>query len=208
MTKQKLTPEGVERAAEQLSRSDAQVPAAAIWAFAEVEAPTGGFDSSGQPRILFEGHKFSEFTGGQYDQSHPNISYPRWDRTKYAKGPTPDARNQAEHRRLQEAERLNRFAALKSASWGRFQLMGFNYQACGFPSIQSFINAMYASEDAQLQAFVKFMQTDRGGKGARLLREAVKTEKWGPLAEFYNGAGYRDNGYDTKLAAAYERYSR
>lgn len=203
-----ITPLGYAQAAEKLSRPGLIVPPAGVQAFAEVESPRGGFDAQDQPRILFEGHWFSKFTGGVFDQEHPSISYPTWDRTKYAKGPTPDARNQAEHKRLQEAEKLNRFAALKSASWGRFQLMGFNYPTCGFPSIQSFINAMYASEDAQLQAFVSFMLNDRGGTGARLLREAVKTGKWGPLAEFYNGKGYRENQYDVKLAAAFEKFSR
>ena len=46
-----------------------------------------------------------------------------------------------------EAAHLNRIAALKSASWGKFQLMGFNYKLCGFNSLQAFVNAMYKNEE-------------------------------------------------------------
>lgn len=202
-----LTSQDYAQAAQALSRSDLPVPPAAVQAVAEVEAPQGGFDTTGQPRILFEGHQFSRLTNGIYDKAYPDISYPSWDRSKYAKGPTPDARNAAEHARLQKAVQLQRNAALMAASWGRFQLMGFNYEACGFPSLQSFINAMYASEGAQLQAFVVFLQRDRGGEGARRLRQALKTGDWGPFAQFYNGPGYKDNRYDERLAQAFERLS-
>lgn len=179
------------------------VPVAAIKAVCEVEAPQSGFDATGQPRILFEAHKFHALTGGRYTASHPSISSRTWNQALYAKGPTPDARNAAEHRRLQAAVELSRSAALMSASWGQFQILGENYLAAGHDSLQSFINAMYAGAPAQLRAFVEFVKNDRGGK----LHQALKALDWEAFARLYNGPLEAKNRYAIRLAAAYRTAS-
>ncbi len=166
---------------------------AAIRAVCEVEAPKGGFFPDGTPTTLFEGHKFSQFTGGKYDESHPTISYPSWTREHYGDWTR-------EKERLAEAITLDRTAALKSASWGKFQIMGFNHRAAGFPVLQKFINAMFESEAAQLQAFVNFVIHEK-------LDDELRDRRWADFARRYNGPGYAANRYDTKIAAAYERHS-
>jgi hypothetical protein len=188
-----LTSESFARAAAALG-----CDVAAIRAVCEVEAPGGGFDATGQPRILFEGHLFSKATGGRFDASHPTISYPRWVRTFYATGPNADARNAGEHRRLQVAASLDRAAALQSASWGRFQILGSNWKGAGAASLQGFINAMYASEDAHLDAFVALIKSWG-------LAPTLRERRWADFATRYNGPAYAQNAYDTKLAAAYAR---
>ncbi len=165
---------------------------AAIWAVCDVEAPRGGFNPDGTPVTLFEGHKFYSFTNGIYAQSHPSICYPRWDRSKYGKS------WQAEQQRLQQAMQLDRRQALKSASWGRFQIMGFNYSMCGFVELQAFINAMYESERAQLMAFVEYLKTTK-------LDAHLRFKNWAAFAKGYNGPSYEQNLYDVKLANAYEK---
>ena len=197
--KQVLVAEDFARAARAL-----EVPIAAVKAVCLIEAPNGGFDANGQPRILFEGHVFSRLTGGRYDATNPTISYPKWVRTFYAKGPTPDARNAGEHLRLSAASALARSAALMSASYGKFQIMGENYATCGFDSLQAFINAMYDDEGAHLNAFVEFVQHDRHGKGWDALKQAVKTGNWIPFAEFFNGPRQMENAYSSKLAVAFQ----
>lgn len=171
---------------------------AAIRAVCEVEAPGGGFDAVGQPRILFEGHLFSKATGGRFDASHPTISYPRWVRTFYATGPTADARNEGEHQRLRVATSLDRGAALASASWGKFQILGSNWKDAGAESLQAFINAMYRDEDAHLAAFVALIKSWG-------LAPTLRERQWATFAKRYNGPAYAENQYDTKLAAAYAR---
>lgn len=173
----------------------------AIKAVAAVEAPRGGFDAEGRPRILFEAHKFSEFTAHAYDDTHPTISARTWKEGKkhYSTGATADIRNMKEHARLNEAVNLSREAALKSASWGKFQLMGFNYESCGFDSVQAFVNAMYKGEGQQLDAFVQFLKRDRGGA----MQRAIQRHAWAEFAAMYNGPGYAANDYDKKMAAAY-----
>lgn len=188
-----LTSESFARAATALG-----CDVAAIRAVCEVEAPAGGFDAAGQPRILFEGHLFSKLTGGQYDATHPTISYPRWVRTFYATGPNADARNAGEHRRLQVATGLDRAAALQSASWGKFQILGSNWRDAGASSLQNFINAMYRDENAHLDAFVALIK-------AWGLAPTLRERRWADFAKRYNGPAYAQNQYDTKLAAAYAR---
>ena len=168
----------------------------AVMAVCTVEAPAGGFDSKGEPRILFEGHVFHRLTGGQFDSIAPAVSYPTWTRKHYATG-NGDQRNVGEHARLQRAVGLSRSAALMSASWGRFQILGENYGVCGFDTLQSFINAMYESERQHLLAFVEYVRVFK-------LDKHLKSLDWAAFARRYNGPAYAQNSYDTKLAKAYE----
>jgi hypothetical protein len=164
---------------------------ATIKAVAKVESNGGGFNKNGTPKILFEGHWFHKLTKGKYSNwINRNISYPKWIRTYY---------NQNQHKRLQKAVLLDREAALQSASWGKFQIMGFNYDKCGFDNIQQFVNAMYRSEGAQLEAFVNFILS-------RNLDDELRAKNWSRFAYFYNGKGFRKNKYDTKLENAYLNY--
>jgi hypothetical protein len=55
-----------------------EIPPAAVMAVNEVEAPSGGFEPDGRPRILFEGHVFHRNTGGRFDKIAPTLSFPRW----------------------------------------------------------------------------------------------------------------------------------
>lgn len=161
---------------------------AAIKAVSEVEAPRGGFQADGRPTILFERHKFHELTLGKYSSDNPDISNPR-----------PGGYTKSEHTRLDKAAKLNRNAALKSASWGKFQIMGFNHSLVGFPVLQDFINAMYKSEGEQLKVFVKFIKANK-------LDDELRDKRWADFARVYNGRNYHINEYDKKMEMAYKRY--
>lgn len=188
MAKPTLELQDFEAAAEALN-----VPVATVQAVCEVEAPRGGFDSEDRPVILFEAHQFSRLTGRVFDEAHPRISSKVWNRTLYS------GSNGGEHARLAEAALLNREAALQSASWGRFQIMGFNYGACGFGGVQPFVNAMCEGEPEHLQAFVRFLSPG--------MKSALRNGDWARFASMYNGPGYKANRYDDKLAAAFKKYS-
>ncbi|MEE9408126.1 MAG: N-acetylmuramidase family protein [Polaribacter sp.] len=165
---------------------------ATIKAVAEVESAGGGFNKDGSPKILFEGHWFHRLTNGRFtNYLNRNISYPKWIRTFY---------NQNQHKRLDKAVQLDRDAALKSASWGKFQIMGFNYDKCGFDNVQQFVNAMYKSEGKQLEAFVNFIISRR-------IDDELRNKDWAKFAYFYNGSGFRKNKYDEKLAKAYKKHT-
>lgn len=163
---------------------------AAIKAVAEVESSGDGFLPNDSPKILFERHIFRRLTSGAYDKQYPDISN---------KVPGGYGVVSVQHDRLNKAASLNRDAALKSASWGKFQIMGFNHKLAGFDTLQGFINAMYQSEGAQLDAFCKFLINTGAVKW---LRE----KNWAKFAEAYNGKNYKINNYDVKLMTAYKRH--
>jgi peptidoglycan hydrolase-like protein with peptidoglycan-binding domain len=174
----------IEAAAEALGCS-----VAAIKAVIDVES-RGGFLPDRRPRILFERHYFSRLTKGAHD-SQSDISNPKWG--GYTGGP-------AEYARLARAIALNRDAALRSASWGMFQIMGDNCGLAGFADAESFVAAMVSGEKAQLDAFVSFV------RASRLADELARTD-WAGFARGYNGPKYAENKYDIKLAAAYALHS-
>lgn len=170
------------------------VDVATVQAVAEVEASRSGFLADGRPKILFEAHQFSDRTDGRHDRSHPGISSPRWNRDLYVGGA-------GEYPRLAQAMALDREAALASASWGRFQIMGFNHEAAGFADIEDFVAAMHESEGRQLDAFVSFIRSHPA------MHRALQEHDWAGFARAYNGPGYAQNAYDTRLADAYRRLS-
>ncbi len=181
---------------------------AAIQAVAEVEAgPFGAFlqDEPGQPPvILFEPHIFHRLTKGKFagrkcpgaptDARWAVLSYPSWRPGWYGPG-------SVQHRRLHAAVQLSRSAALMSASWGLFQILGTNHAACGFPDIQRFVTAMYRSVEDHLRAFTMFIRHDK-----RLV-DAIRSRDWATFARIYNGKSYARNKYDTRMAAAFRRLS-
>ncbi|MFQ6309497.1 N-acetylmuramidase family protein [Lysobacter capsici] len=172
------------------------VDEACLKAVAEVESSGGGFmrSPSQLPKILFEGHVFHRRTKGRFGASHPGLSYPRWDRSKYSGSMA------GEWKRLDAASALDRVAALESASWGAFQIMGFNYAACGFDDVDAFVAAHKESADAQLAAFARFISRPK-------FLDALRGRNWKGFAAAYNGPEFAKNRYDTKLATAYARFA-
>jgi len=171
----------------------------AIKAVAEVESSGDGFLTDGSVKILFEGHQFYKYTNGAYAESHPTICYKKWTKEFYAKGPNADVRGAGELARLAEAMALNRNAALLSASYGKFQIMGFNFAICNFVTVEDFYTAMQISEAEHLQAFCNYIK-------GNALDDKLRTHNWAELARRYNGPDYKKNQYDTKLAKAYTKY--
>lgn len=175
-----------------------RVEVAAIKAVAEVESSGSGFLPSGEPVILFEPHVFWKQLKGlglnpnDYTKGNEDILYPVW-------GSKPYGKSSQQHDRLNRACKINRPAALMSASWGRFQLMGYHYKACSYPNIQEFINAMYRSEDDHLLAFGNYILNAH-------LDDELRNHSWAQFAYYYNGAGYKRNFYDEKLSKAFLKF--
>lgn len=167
------------------------VEPAAIKAVAEVETKSKAFEDSGRPVILFERHYFHDLTSGKYDVQYPKIS---------CASSGGYGKYSAQYTKLELAYGLDQDAALKSASWGRFQIMGNNYKAAGFSSVHDFVFAMTRSEHAHLDAFVKFVAN------SKIMLAALKDKKWATFARNYNGKKYKTNNYDTKMEEAYGKF--
>jgi len=182
-----LTEQDYENAAEALG-----CDVAAVKAVTEVESRGSGFLPDGRPKILFEAAVFSRLTNHKYDATNPDISSRGWNRSLYKGGA-------AEYDRLNAAQTLDNDAALEAASYGLFQIMGFNYAAAGFGNIQDYVEAMARSESEHLKAFVNFIKSKR-------LHRFLANKEWARFAAGYNGGGYAQNKYDQKLEAAYKRF--
>ncbi len=168
---------------------------AAIKAVEEVESNGSGMLPDGRPKILFEPHIFwRELKERGIKPKSSDICYPNWRPGTY--GPIS-----AQHGRLDRATAINREAALESCSWGKFQIMGFNFKMCGCANIQEFVNKIYKGEESQLELFVTYL-INAG------LADELRDKRWAAFALRYNGPRYAENKYDTKLARAYRKYSK
>jgi len=169
------------------------VEPAAIYAVSKVESGgKTGFDDKGRPKILFEARWFHKFTSGKYDKSDPRLSQATWAGAKKYYG-------EDQWTRLAEAFALDAEAALKSASWGKFQIMGFNHN--GFADVFEFCDAMFVSEREHLQSFLAYCNDND-------LVQFLKSKNWAKFAQGYNGTGYKDNKYDDLLEQAYNEYTK
>jgi uncharacterized protein (TIGR02594 family) len=188
---------------------------AAVQAVLRVESSGRGF-AGGRPLVRLEGHKLWSFAKqleidpAAWVEEGAGLLHPQRTNTHNRKG-------FAEWQRLEKARQLcekmftvkqvpsnNKFGVVAgsdladiSASWGMFQIMGFNWQLCRQANLAAFRTMMEASEAAQLSIFFEFLI---GRTGAL---EALATKNWATFAELYNGTKFRENRYDTKLAQAY-----
>lgn len=188
-----ISEQDFQKAAERLG-----VEVATIKAVKEVESGGKAFLPSGRPPILFEGHVFwKELKTRGIDPAskragNEDVLYEKWDRRYYKGG-------EKEYERLEKAQKIHSEAALASASWGMFQIMGNNYAECGKRSVAEFVEAMRRSEADQLMLFVAYLEK-------RKLQVYLKNKDWAGFACKYNGPAYAENKYDQKLEAAYNKY--
>ena len=177
------------------------VEPAAVKAVAEVETcGRGGFLPDGRAVILFEGHVFWQrlklygLCPVDYMRENEDILHVEWTRRHYRGGAK-------EYDRLVRAMKIHKQAALESASWGMFQIMGFNYKLCGCDTVQEFVDRMNMSSGEQLSLWCEFMKNTG-------LAHCLKYHKWALFALRYNGKGYKVNKYDKRLKEAYEKHKR
>lgn len=174
-----LSQTGVKR-----TLADLELDPATLWALLTVETRGFGFLPDRRPKILFERHIFHRRTGGRFSAAHPDIS------SSSSGGYVGGA---GEYARLARAARLDRQAALESASWGLGQIMGFNASALGYIGAEAMVASFVEGEDAQLEGVARFVLANPP------LASALKARNWPRVAFFYNGADFARNQYDLKL---------
>lgn len=163
-----------------------------IHAVLDVESRGKGFDSKGRPIILFERHWFYRFlSGAKRDRAvKEDLAVSKWSRATY---------NKDQYSLLEQAMKIDETAALKSASWGLGQVMGFNHSLAGYSTVQSFVKDMMDDEDNHLEAMINFI-INTG------LDDEVREHRWAAFAKGYNGAGYKANNYDVRLQRAFKKW--
>jgi hypothetical protein len=165
-----------------------------IHAVLDVEAAGSGFDKEGRVKALYEPHIAYRLSSGVVRDRlvKAGLAYPKWGQQKYPKDSYP---------RILEAHSIAGELALEATSWGLGQVMGFNYKAAGYPSARAMVEAFADDEENHLDAMVNFIITNG-------LDDEIRRHDWRGFARGYNGSGYEANGYHTKLAAAFAKWSK
>ncbi len=187
--------------------AELQCNPAMIKALAMKETNGSAYLPDGRPKILFERHQFykrlpiirkpgqtqAQMTAlrNQAFANDPDICNPK--RGGYRGGA-------AEYERLARARKYSDTAALESASWGQFQIMGFNAVAIGYSSVQEFVRCMEQGIDQHLISLVRFC------KATPKVLKGLRQQNFQLVAEGYNGPAYRENNYDTDLAKYFDRF--
>ena len=154
-----------------------------MMAIAKQESHGGGFFQNGKPKILFERHKmYQHLKAKGYNVSELEKKYPDIINHK----PGGYGPSSTQHQRLAQARQIDEKAAIMSASWGRFQIMGETYNYT-YDSPQELEKAMNASEKQQLRYFAAFVRKKAGGR----LLTALKNKQWETVATLYNGANWQ-----------------
>lgn len=158
-----------------------------VRAVAQVESSGGGFDSLGRPKILFERHKFHSATGGKYS-------------TAPYSNPSSGGYNEDSWDKLTHACAKDVDAAFASASWGKFQVMGFHWEALGYPSALDLAYSTVLSEAAHYELLARYVLENHLKE--EMAQISTDPDDCRPFAKGYNGSGYEKYGYHEKLAKA------
>ena len=168
-----------------------------IRAVAKVESGGKGFNKDGSIKIRFEGHHFRKQLIKQgldaddlADDGYDDVIYTYDDRGGKKHG----------YSAYNRAKGLNSKAAKMATSYGAYQIMGFNYKAAGYGSVDDFV-ASQATTAGQVEAFINFVAANNQ------MLQALKDKDFTKFAKLYNGPSYSDNDYDTKMENEYEKLS-
>lgn len=173
---------------------------AALLAVAEVES--GGralYNVSGrnEPAIRFEGHYFDRRLSGSTRELARRNGLAAPQAGAIANPKTQEARWLL----LERAMKVNRKAALESTSWGLGQVMGAHWQWLYYASVDAMVEDARRSVDGQVRLMLRFIE--KAG-----LAETLRRRDWREFARRYNGPAFARNGYDKRMAQAYQRWQK
>ena len=168
-----------------------------IHAVIDTETRGTGFDSKNRPIILFEPHVFYRELAvnkpaALKEAVDQGLAYKTWGTRSYPRDSYPV---------LEQAIKLDQELALKSASWGLGQMMGFNHNKAGYSSALTMVEGFKEDEENHLLAMVRFII-------AAGLADELRRHDWKGFALGYNGKGFAKNKYDVKLAYAFDRWQK
>lgn len=176
-----------------------------------VESGGRAFGPDGRMIIRFENHIFHSRWGKLHpDTFARHLTFnPHRRYTDHRWRPAPDqpwrtfhGDQSSEWQVLDLACALDDTAARLSISMGGPQIMGFNYAALGYASVQGMFEAFAADERHQVEGFFGFVRS-RGAAAIQSLQDL----DFSRFARFYNGSDQADY-YGGLIRQAYEAYRR
>ena len=189
-------------------------------AVCEVESNGSAFLPDGRAVILFERHKFYKRLGEVLQDKNTRDVVAR-DAGVTAKNATellaavaskyPNICSSTrggyiggikEYNRLNQAASIHTDAGYWSASYGAFQIMGFNCKLAGYKTATDMMLAFNCSEEEQLNGLMNFIIAQPA------MHMALKEGDWETFARLYNGVDFKANRYDSNLAASAARWAK
>jgi N-acetylmuramidase len=174
------------------------VEPAALLAVAEVESGGKAFanvEQRQEPMIRFEGHYFDR----RLSRENREIARKAGLASPVAGRIANPATQAARWRLLDRAVVIDRGAAYESVSWGLGQVMGAHWAWLGYARIDALVAEARSGVAGQARLMARYVE--KAG-----LSPSLRRRDWAAFARGYNGPDYARNGYDRKIAAAYERY--
>ena len=164
-----------------------------------VESRGSGFFDNGMCAILYERHifynkvaaKFGKKKADQWASKYPNLCYPTRSQAAYYGG-------EREYERLNQAKNLDSECALLSASYGMFQIMGFNYAVCGYETVGDYVADMIESERYHVGAVSLLIKNQPSWLAP------ARNLDFNEFARKYNGSSYAEHNYHGRLRQAYK----
>lgn len=168
-----------------------------INAVAKVEANGSGWFTTGQPKILYERHKFWKFNDDVSAPKSTYFNYPSWG--NYTTDADKNGINDSYDKLLKACE-YDPMAAFKAISIGAFQVLGEYHKQMGYDTPWEMLYAATNSEMAQYQLLVSHIEMNNGQR--KFLALSEKPDSCREFARMYNGSAYATHNYHGKLASA------
>lgn len=182
----------------------------ALAAVLKVESSGRGFGADGRQIIRFENHIFRGQWGGKhadtFEKHFQHDAKEKWKGHQWRKAADGEWQtfhgNQAkEWEVLTFAKSLDENAALRSASYGAGQIMGFNHKTVGYDDAAAMVKAFDKGIRPQLDAILAFIKAHPN------CMKGLKADDYVTFARCYNGAG-KEHDYGAKIKEAADAYRK
>ena len=171
-----------------------------LMAIASQESKHASFKAVKQATILFERHKMYRLLikKGNTKASVDALS------KKYPSIVNEDSgghNDMTSYEKLKIAKSIDYDCAIQSCSWGKFQVMGFNY-ANLYSSPRELEKAMNMCELQQFKYFVSYLKNTSG------MVDALKNKNWERIATLYNGPNWKNQNpeYANNIKRYYNQF--
>ena len=182
--------------------------AASLGAVLQIESAGHGFASDGRMIIRFENHVFNNQWGkankATFDKHFKFNADKSWTGHYWRRGEADEwiachGSQDSEWQVLTFARSLDDEGALKSASYGAGQVMGFNYSSAGYKSVTDMFDQMGGALRPQLDGMFGFISNNA------TCIAGLKSKDYVKFATGYNGSG-KAAEYGAAIQGAAEAY--
>jgi len=180
------------------SAKNLDIDAALMKAIGSNESGESGFFGEGVAKILFERHYMYNGLSNKYGVERANELAKKY---PLLVNKEPNVVRSNSCGKLKLAKEIDTDCAIRSCSWGRYQIMGETFKYL-YSSPTELELAMNACELHQFNYFVQYLK-----KKPKMI-DALKAKDWEKIAYLYNGSNWKNTNpnYATNLEKNYNKF--